>query len=94
MRLNTTTGHPTGHVYNPTPDFKLPNGNAAAFVFATSDGIISGWNLGNSAIKKIDHSPDASYLGVALANEAVISFYMPPILLRTELMCLIRTGTR
>ena len=67
--LNTTTGHPTGHVYNPTDDFKLPNGNSAAFVFATSDGIISGWNLGNSAVKKIDNSPGASYLGVAVANE-------------------------
>ena len=67
--LNTTTGHPTGHVYNPTNDFKLPNGNPAAFIFATSDGIISGWNLGNSAVKKIDHSSGASYLGVALAND-------------------------
>ena len=67
--LNTTTGHPTGHVYNPTNDFKLPNGNPATFIFATSDGIISGWNLGNSAVKKIDHSSGASYLGVALAND-------------------------
>ena len=67
--LNTTTGHPTGHVYNPTNDFKLPNGNPAAFIFATSDGIISGWNLGNSAVKKIDNSSGASYLGVALAND-------------------------
>jgi uncharacterized protein (TIGR03118 family) len=58
-----------GHVYNPTSDFRLPNGNAAAFIFATSDGIISGWNLGNSAVKKIDNSPGASYLGVAVANE-------------------------
>ncbi|HEX6171064.1 MAG TPA: TIGR03118 family protein [Chitinophagaceae bacterium] len=67
--LNTTTGHPTGHVYNPTNDFKLPNGNPAVFIFATSDGIISGWNLGSSAVKKIDHSSGASYLGVTLAND-------------------------
>ena len=67
--LNTTTGHPTGHVYNPTNDFKLPNGNPAVFIFATSDGIISGWNVGSSAVKKIDHSSGASYLGVALAND-------------------------
>jgi TIGR03118 family protein len=91
--LSTTTGHPTGHVYNPTSDFKLPNGNAATFIFATSDGIISGWNIGNNAVEKIDRSAGASYLGVALANKAVISFYMLPILLKTELMCLIRTGT-
>jgi len=67
--LNTTTGHPTGHVYNPTNDFKLPNGNPAAFIFATSDGIISGWNLGSSAVKKIDNSSGASYMGIALAND-------------------------
>ena len=67
--LNSTTGHPTGHAYNFTSDFKLPNGNSAAFIIATSDGIISGWNLGNSAVKKIDNSPGASYLGVAIANE-------------------------
>jgi len=67
--LSTTTGHPTGHVYNPSADFKLPNGNPAVFIFATSDGIISGWNLGNSAVKKIDHSSDASYLGITLAND-------------------------
>jgi len=66
--LSTTTGHPTGHVYNPTSDFKLPNGNPATFIFATSDGVISGWNLGNSAVKKIDRSPDASYLGIAVEN--------------------------
>jgi len=66
--LNTTTAHPTGHVYNFSNEFKLANNNPASFIFATSDGIISGWNLGNSAIKKIDNSPNASYLGVAVAN--------------------------
>jgi len=65
---STTVGHPTGHVYNPTADFKLPNDNAAQFIFATADGVISGWNNGNSAVKKIDRSPDASYLGIAMAN--------------------------
>ncbi len=65
----TTVGHPTGHVYNPTTDFKLPNGNAAQFIFVTADGVISGWNNGNNAIKKIDRSPDASYLGIATAND-------------------------
>jgi uncharacterized protein (TIGR03118 family) len=61
-------GHPTGLIYNPTSDFKLPNGNPAEFIFATSDGTISGWNGGNVAVKKIDRSPDASYLGIATAN--------------------------
>lgn len=65
---SSTTGHPTGHVYNPSSDFKLPNGDPAEFIFATSDGTISGWNGGIAAIKKIDRSPQASYLGVAVAN--------------------------
>ena len=58
-------GHPTGQVYNPTPDFKLPNGNAAEMIFATADGTISGWNQGNTAIKKIEKA-SASYLGIAM----------------------------
>ena len=66
---NSVAGHPTGHVYNPTADFKLPNGNPAQFIFATGDGVISGWNNGSSAIKKIDSSPGASYLGIAIAND-------------------------
>ena len=61
-------GHPTGLIYNPSSDFKLPNGNPAEFIFATSDGTISGWNGGSVAVKKIDRSPDASYLGIAAAN--------------------------
>jgi uncharacterized protein (TIGR03118 family) len=62
-------GHPTGHIYNPTSDFKLANGNPAEFIFATADGTVSGWNSGNSAVKKIDNSPAASYLGIALAPD-------------------------
>jgi len=67
-------GSPTGHVYNPTSDFKLPNGNAAQFIFATADGTISGWNAGSVAIKKIDHSPVASYSGVAVAPDGTDFF--------------------
>jgi uncharacterized protein (TIGR03118 family) len=66
---SSSAGHPTGHVYNPTADFKLPNGNPAQFIFATADGVISGWNSGSNAIKKIDRSPDASYLGIAIEND-------------------------
>jgi uncharacterized protein (TIGR03118 family) len=58
-------GHPTGQVNNPTADFKLPNGDPAETIFATSDGTISGWNQGNTAVKKIEN-PSASYLGIAM----------------------------
>src|SRR5215471_16732450 len=38
-------GKPTGQVRNGTANvFKLANGNAASFIFATEDGTISGWN--------------------------------------------------
>ena len=62
-----TAGKPSGHVANFTSDFKLPNGNASQFIFATTDGTICGWNAGNNAVKKIDRSPAASYLGVTIA---------------------------
>jgi uncharacterized protein (TIGR03118 family) len=67
---SSTVGHPTGVVFNgSTTDFKLPNGNPARFIFAGADGVISGWNGGSTAIKKADDSPDASYLGIALAAD-------------------------
>ena len=61
---------PTGHVYNVTSDFKLPNGNAAQFISASGDGSIAGWNSGNTAIRMIDNAPGASYVGVTIAAYA------------------------
>ena len=70
----TTGGHPTGQVFNGTSDFKLPNGNPARFIFAGADGVISGWNGGNAAIKMVDDSPNAVYLGIALASNGGANF--------------------
>jgi uncharacterized protein (TIGR03118 family) len=54
---------PTGQVNNPTSGFAISNGTnsgAAAFIFATEEGTISGWsgtvNLGNQSILKVDNS--------------------------------------
>jgi uncharacterized protein (TIGR03118 family) len=58
---------PTGHVYNVTSDFKLPNGNPAQFISASGDGSIAGWNSGNTAIRMVDNAPGASYVGVTIA---------------------------
>jgi uncharacterized protein (TIGR03118 family) len=47
LGLNTSVGHPTGVVYNPTNDFKITeNGNTApaTLIFDSIDGTISGWN--------------------------------------------------
>ena len=70
----STGGHPSGQVFNGTSDFKLPNGNPARFIFAGLDGVISGWNGGNAAIKMIDDSPDAVYTGIALAADGGANF--------------------
>jgi len=61
---------PTGHVFNVTSDFKLPNGNPALFISASGDGSIAGWNVGNTAIRMIDNAPGASYVGVTIASFA------------------------
>src|SRR6185436_11772871 len=69
----STVGHPTGQVFNPTADFKLPNGNAARFIFAGADGAISGWNGGSSAVRMIN-DPGDPYLGIALAADGGNNF--------------------
>ena len=61
---------PTGHVFNATGDFKLPNGNPALFISASGDGSIAGWNIGNTAIRMIDNSPGAAYVGITIAAYA------------------------
>jgi hypothetical protein len=58
---------PTGHVYNVTSDFILPNGSPAQFISASGDGSIAGWNSGNTAIRMVDNAPGASYVGLTIA---------------------------
>lgn len=71
----TTGGHPTGIIFSGSAtDFILPNGRPARFIFAGDDGIISGWNGGTAAIKKIDSSAAASYLGLAIAHDGANNF--------------------
>jgi len=69
-----TGGHPTGIIFNPTTDFKLPNGNPARFIIAQADGLISGWNGGNAAIKMADDSSGEVYLGIAMASDGGDNF--------------------
>jgi uncharacterized protein (TIGR03118 family) len=67
-------GHPTGIVFNGSSGFRLPNGNPARFIFVGVDGIISGWNGGNVAIKVKDHSATSVYTGLAIAADGADSF--------------------
>lgn len=72
----TGTGSPTGIVANNDPnpaDFVVGTGSAAgsaAFIFATLDGTISGWNGGAAAIIAADRSSfKASYTGLAQVTD-------------------------
>ena len=58
-----TLATPTGVVFNGSPDFVLPNGNPARFIFATEDGTISGWNGGQNAVLMVDNSDNGSANG-------------------------------
>jgi len=60
-----TIATPTGTVFNGSTDFVLPapNGKAAAFIFATEDGTISGWNGGPSAVLAVDNNDNGSRNG-------------------------------
>jgi len=69
----STGGTPTGVVFSGSnTDFLLPapNNQAARFIFAAEDGILSAWNgaAGNSAVVVKDNSATASYKGLALAT--------------------------
>ena len=55
-----TTATPTGTVFNGSPDFVLPNGGPARFIFVTEDGTISGWNGGQNAQLVVDNSGNGS----------------------------------
>jgi uncharacterized protein (TIGR03118 family) len=67
-----TGGHPTGIVFNGSNDFKLPNGNAARFIFVGVDGVVSGWNTGNFAVRMVNNNATSVYTGLAIgvANAA------------------------
>src|SRR6202453_113718 len=70
----TTHSNPTGMVFNGTTDFDIAPGNPAMFIFATSNGTISGWGppatpvttAGKSvALNEVDESKEgAVFLGL------------------------------
>lgn len=69
---SSTGGTSTGVVFSgSSTDFLLPapNNQAARFIFASEDGVISAWNgaAGNNAVVVKNNSAIASYKGLALA---------------------------
>jgi uncharacterized protein (TIGR03118 family) len=73
-------GAPTGQVFNSTTDFKVTNGTttaAAAFIFASESGAITGWNptVSPNTTAKAGVSVDgASLKGIALASAGGSNF--------------------
>lgn len=64
-------GSPTGVVFNNTTGFKLPNGQAATFLFAGEGGTLRGWNFPSGAttaqVQDMSGS-NAIYKGIAIAT--------------------------
>ena len=71
-------GTPTGVVFNGTQDFQIASGKPAAFLFATEDGTISGWNpnvdLHNAVIQVNNSGDSAVYKGLTLASAGGANF--------------------
>jgi uncharacterized protein (TIGR03118 family) len=73
----TGTGSPTGQVFNGSSNFVVTEGSksgAAAFIFATEDGTISGWNFSvdaaNAVIAVNQSAQGAVYKGIALYTDS------------------------
>lgn len=69
-----TGGFPTGQVFNGTSGFKLPNGNAARFIFVGVDGVISEWNGGTNAIMKSANTGVDVCTGLAIAADGANTY--------------------
>jgi len=65
-------GIPTGTVFNTSTGFEVATGKPAAFIFATLDGTISGWNSSvdhtNAIVKVNNSSAGAAYTGLAIGT--------------------------
>jgi uncharacterized protein (TIGR03118 family) len=67
---DSTTGTPTGTVFNgDSTAFLLAPGKAAAFLFVTEDGTISGWNPGVAATSAVIvvNQKDSVFKGMTIA---------------------------
>jgi uncharacterized protein (TIGR03118 family) len=66
---------PTGQVFNGTTSFVLPNGSPAAFLFATLDGQLLGWNSGaGTTAVNVATTSGAIYTGLANGNVGAANY--------------------
>jgi uncharacterized protein (TIGR03118 family) len=78
LEVDTAAEEPTGQVFNGTSDFVVSDGTnsgPAAFIFATEEGAVTGWNPAvpppppsTSAQVAFEAEDGAVYMGIALAN--------------------------
>ncbi len=71
---SSSTGTPTGTVFNGTPDFAIAPGKPALFLFATEDGTISGWNPGvnpGKAIIAVNEGQQSVFKGLTIAQASL-----------------------
>ncbi len=76
---STGSGSPSGIAFNSsTTDFALKQGGSALFIFASLDGVISGWNASiTDAQVVVDNSANgAVYTGVAIDNNGAGNFIL------------------
>jgi uncharacterized protein (TIGR03118 family) len=64
----SSTGTPTGTVFNGGTGFVLANGKPALFMFVTEDGTVSAWNGGTSATIEVNTKSASVFKGAALAT--------------------------
>ena len=70
----SSTGTPTGTIFNGTTDFAIAPGKPAVFLFATEDGTISGWNPGvapTAAVIAVNETKRAVFKGLTMAQASV-----------------------
>ena len=67
-------GGPTGQISNGTTDFIEPNGTRGSFIFSTLSGGIYSWNNLDNAALQMATVANASFTGLALANNGVGNF--------------------
>ena len=69
------TGKPTGMVFNAdATNFLLSNGKSADFLFATADGLITGWNpsvSANTAEIAVNQTSTSEFFGLAVAQAKI-----------------------
>jgi uncharacterized protein (TIGR03118 family) len=81
LEVSIPGGHPTGQVFNDTPDFVVSDGNfsgRAIFIFASLTGEVRGWSPNvppSSTVAQLGYaSPGSVYTGITLANNGTANF--------------------